>query len=66
MKYLIKKVKRLKNSKGIFAEPEKRKKIVKWWKKKLKVLGTLELDESSRMCPMKKEYMSAKINGKKI
>ena len=55
-----------KNSKGILAEPEKKKGNVLRDKTKLKVLEIFESDEFSRMCPGKKDCVSIKINAEKI
>ena len=54
-KYLVKKARKLKNSKGMFVEPEKKKGNVLSDKTKLKVLEIFESDEFSRMCPGKKD-----------
>ena len=53
--YLVKKARKLKNSKGILAEPEKKKGNVLNDETKLKVLEIFESDEFSRMCPGKKD-----------
>ena len=64
--YLIKKARKLKTSKGILAEPEKKKGNVLSDETKLKVLEIFESDEFSRMCPGKKDCVSIKINAEKI
>ena len=64
--YLIKKARKLKNSKGILAETEKEKGNVLSDETKLKVLEILKSDEFSRMCPGKKDCVSIKINAEKI
>ena len=64
--YLIKKARKLKNSKGILAETEKEKGNVLSDATKLKVLEILKSDEFSRMCPGKKDCVSIKINAEKI
>ena len=61
-KYLIKKARKLKNSKGILAEPGKKKGNVLSDETKLKVLEIFKSDEFSRMCPGKKDWVSIKIN----
>ena len=53
-KYLVKKARKLKNSKGILVEPEKKKGNVLSNETKLKVLEIFESDEFSRMCPGEK------------
>ena len=53
--YLVKKARKLKTSKGILAEPEKKKGNVLSDETKLKVLEIFESDEFSRMCPGKKD-----------
>ena len=69
-KYLVKKARKMKNSKGILAEPKKKEGNVLIDETKLKVLEILKSDEFSRMCPGKKDYkncdVSIKINGEKI
>ena len=65
-KYLIKKARKLKNSKGIFAEPGKKKGNVLSDETKLKVLEIFKSDEFSRMCPGKKDWVSIKINAEKF
>ena len=64
--YLIKKARKLKNSKGILAEPEKKKGNVLSDETKLKVLEIFESDEFSRTCPGKKGCVSININAEKI
>ena len=56
-KYLVKKARKLKNSKGMFVEPEKKKGNVLSDKTKLKVLEIFESDEFSRMCPGEKFFL---------
>ena len=53
--YLVKKARKLRNSKRIFAEPEKKKGNVLSDETKLKVLEIFESDEFSRMCRGKKD-----------
>ena len=65
-KYLIKKARKLKNSKGILAEPGKKKGNVLSDETKLKVLEIFKSDEFSRMCPGKKDWVSIKINAEKF
>ena len=64
--YLIKKARKLKNSKGILAEPEKKKGNVLSDETKPKVLEIFESDEFSRTCPGKKGCVSININAEKI
>ena len=64
--YLVKKARKPKNSKGILAEPEKKKGNVLSDETKLKVLEIFQSDEFSRMCPGKKDCVSIKINAEKI
>ena len=64
--YLVKKARKLKDSRGIFAEPEKKKGNVLRDERKLKVLEIFESDKFSRMCPGKKDCVSIKINAEKI
>ena len=63
--YLVKKARKLRNSKRIFAEPEKRKGNVLSDETKLKVLEIFESDEFTRMCRGKKDCVSIKINAEK-
>ena len=64
--YLVKKARKLKDFRGIFAEPEKEKGNVLSDERKLKVLEIFESDKFSRMCPGKKDCVSIKINAEKI
>ena len=49
-KYLVKKARKIKNSKGILVEPEKKKRNVLSDETKVKVLEIFESDEFSGMC----------------
>ena len=64
-RYLIKKGRKLKNSKGILGEPEKKKGNVLSDETKLKVLAIFESDEFME-CVLGKRTVSKKINAKKI
>ena len=64
-KYLVKKARKLKNSKGILAEPEKKKGNVLSDETKLKVLEIFESDELIE-CVLGKRTVSIKINAEKI
>ena len=63
--YLVKKARKLKNSKGILAEPEKKKGNVLSDETKLKVLEIFESDEFIE-CVLGKRTVSIKINAEKI
>ena len=63
--YLVKKGRKLKNSKGILAEPEKKKGNILSDETKLKVLEIFESDEFIE-CVLGKRTVSIKINAEKI
>ena len=63
--YMVKRARELKKSKGILADPEKKKGFTIDDNIVENVIKMYESDEYSRMCPGKKDFVTVKINGVK-
>ena len=62
---MVKKARTLKKTLGVFAEPTTKKgKDIS--DETIKVIAFFESDEYSRICPVKKDYLSVKISGKRV